>query len=142
MAAQPSITREHDYEAVATELGRRLVAFNERYAGPRNTEHFALTLRDDANQLAGGLSGELFWTILAVHLLWVEDRYRGIGYGTLLMKEAERIARECGCEVSFLATISFQAPGFYHKLGYRQCGEVPDSPRGEKRLWFYKRLSD
>jgi len=36
--------------------------------------------------------------------------------------------------------MTFQAPGFYAKLGYTVFGELADVPRGHRRLWFCKRL--
>ena len=56
------------------------------------------------------------------------------------MGRAEQIAEERACEVVFLNTMTFQAPGFYSKLGYKVFGELTDAPRGYGRLWFCKRL--
>jgi hypothetical protein len=38
--------------------------------------------------------------------------------------------------------MTFQAPGFYTKLGYKVFGELTNAPRGYSRLWFCKRLAD
>jgi hypothetical protein len=40
----------------------------------------------------------------------------------------------------FLDTFSFQAPGFYQKLGYRVFGELVDFPPGHTRQYLTKRL--
>jgi ribosomal protein S18 acetylase RimI-like enzyme len=40
-----------------------------------------------------------------------------------------------------LTTHSFQAPGFYRKLGYEPLAEVPDYPAGHLEIVLRKRLS-
>jgi ribosomal protein S18 acetylase RimI-like enzyme len=74
-------------------------------------------------------------------VLWVQVQHRKNGYGAALMGRAEQIARERACEVVFLSTMTFQAPAFYSKLGYKVVGELTDAPRGYSRLWLCKRLS-
>ena len=40
-----------------------------------------------------------------------------------------------------LNTYSFQAPGFYEKLGFRRFGGMEGSPAGASRHFFAKRLT-
>ena len=40
-----------------------------------------------------------------------------------------------------LYTLSFQAPGFDEKLGYRRFGEVKCLPPGTSRIFFVKELA-
>ena len=134
------ITFEENADAVAAELDTRLGQFNDQQAGPRNRLKFVLAVRDDDGELLGGLVGETLWNTLYVGVLWVHVQHRGNGYGTALMERAQQVAREHGCDVVFLNTTTFQAPGFYAKLGYTVFGELADVPRGHRRLWFCKRL--
>jgi GNAT superfamily N-acetyltransferase len=134
------ITVEANPAAAAAELDSRLRQFNEEQIGPRNTLEFVLSARDDKSGLVAGLVGETLWNALLVSVLWVHERHRKNGYGTALIERAERIGHEHGCEVVFLNTMTFQAPGFYSKLGYQVFGELLDAPRGHSRLWFCKRL--
>ena len=39
-----------------------------------------------------------------------------------------------------LYTISFQAPGFYERLGYRRFGTLDCDPPGTSRIFFVKEL--
>jgi ribosomal protein S18 acetylase RimI-like enzyme len=57
-----------------------------------------------------------------LEVLWVADDHRGLGLGEAVVREAERQAREAGCGASQVWTFSFQAPGFYEKLGYQRIG--------------------
>jgi GNAT superfamily N-acetyltransferase len=135
-----AVTVEDNPVAVAAELDIRLRQFNEEQVGPRNTLNFVLSVRDDQGELVAGLVGETLWNALLVSVLWVHAQHRHNGYGTALMARAEQMAAERACEVVFLNTMTFQAPGFYSKLGYRVFGELTDAPRGYGRLWFCKRL--
>ena len=65
---------------------------------------------------------------------------RGSGLGRRLMAMAEKAARGEGCVGIWLDTFEFQAPGFYEKLGFTPFGELPDHPRGGRRLFLHKRL--
>jgi GNAT superfamily N-acetyltransferase len=135
-----TINVESDW-ALSTELGEHLNAFSEQQVGPRKTFRFAISARDDEGALVAGLTGETFWNGLYVHILWVHSTQRRNGYGTALMWQAETIARERGCDVSILSTFSFQAPGFYRKLGYEVFGEVGGLPHNHRRLWLSKQLA-
>jgi hypothetical protein len=48
--------------------------------------------------------------------------------------------RRRGAKHAHLDTFSFQAPGFYHKHGYRVFGELPDFPPGHRRYYLTKDL--
>ena len=126
--------------AAARDLTQHLLEFSEAQIGPRNTQDFTLTVREADGQLIAGLTGEFFWNALYVAVLWVGEPARRQGYGRALMQEAESMARTRGCDISFLFTMTFQAPEFYRKLGYEPIGELLDSPRGHTRFWLAKRL--
>jgi ribosomal protein S18 acetylase RimI-like enzyme len=57
------------------------------------------------------------------------------------MQEAERRARRRGSRLIHLNTYSFQAPGFYEKLGYRRFGGMSGSPAGASRHFYVKPLT-
>jgi ribosomal protein S18 acetylase RimI-like enzyme len=57
-----------------------------------------------------------------------------------LVEFAESCARERGCIGAWVDTFSFQAPGFYERLGYRQFGELPFYPDDQRRIFFSKIL--
>jgi len=76
-----------------------------------------------------------------VELLFVPECLRGQGTGRQLMEQAEVVAREHGCVGIWLDTFSFQAPGFYQKLGYAVFGEIGNYPPGHSRFFLHKHLS-
>ena len=69
----------------------------------------------------------------------VVDTGRGIGQDLLARVEAEvRAADGTGI---WLDTYSFQAPGFYRKMGFEEFGSLDDTPDGQSRHFFRKRLT-
>ena len=89
----------------------------------------------------GGLTARIGFGWMFVELLFVPDRLRKQGVGRQLMEQAEALARERGCIGIWLDTFSFQAPGFYAKLGYAVFGEITDYPPGNSRFFLHKLLS-
>ena len=121
-----------------------LIAFNQKQTGgtqspPRN---IALALRDpETGTPVGGLTARIGYSRMFVELLYVPDTLRGQGLGEQLMRQAEALARESGCTGIWLDTFSFQAPGFYKKLGYDEFGILTDYPPGFTRHYLHKTLS-
>jgi len=73
-------------------------------------------------------------------ILDVAQDLRGDGWGSRLMREMERLARDRGCRHVWLDTFSFQARPFYERLGYRVIGTLPDYPFGQERYFLSKPL--
>jgi GNAT superfamily N-acetyltransferase len=117
-------------------LGEQIGAFNARRA-PAVTERFALLARDDAS-LRAGVVGVLFGGWLFVESLWVDDALRRRGIGRALMAGAEDHARVHGCHDAWLDT--FQARGFYERLGYVAFAELEHYPTGQSRHFLRKAL--
>ena len=129
-------------------ITQRLTAFNLAHSGapwsaPMEPQPVQVAVRDAAGNLVGGLIGTShaipYW--LTVSVIWVDERVRGQGAGSELMRRAEAIARQRGCRYARLATSQYQAPGFYTKLGYSEYGRLDDCPPGETVYYFRKNLT-
>jgi predicted N-acetyltransferase YhbS len=60
--------------------------------------------------------------------------------GSRLIASAEDEARRRGCTAAFVYTVTFQAPGFYERHGYRRFGEIACPPNGATRIFLTKTL--
>jgi len=98
-----------------------------------------LVLREE-DAIVGGLLAETQLGWMYVSALSVAEHLRGQGYGRALMEAAESGAAERGCHSVWLNTFSYQAPGFYQRLGYVEFGRLHDYPPGQTRIFFQKRL--
>jgi len=79
---------------------------------------FSVFLKDEKNNLLGGVTGTTFYGSLYVDSLWVDQSLRHQGWGTKLMHEAEKIGRARGAHFATLNTMDWEALPFYQKLGY------------------------
>ena len=105
---------------------------------PGALHRFAVRLNDGDVVLVAGLSGRMAWDWLFVAALWVHRDRRGQGAGRALLAAAERHAAAAGCHSVWLDT--FQAGGFYEKLGYTVFGALEDYPKSQTRYFMRKRL--
>ncbi|MGF9965808.1 GNAT family N-acetyltransferase [Bacillus rhizoplanae] len=124
-------------------IRKQLVAFNNsQVSGSEKSlvKDICLTLKNDNEEIVAGLTGVIFWQCLHVNILWVSDSLRHKGYGSRLLLEAERIAKENHCNLIKLDTFSFQAPEFYKKHGYEVYGVIEDFPKGHTHYYLQKRL--
>jgi GNAT superfamily N-acetyltransferase len=129
-------------DEVKAAVGAGLTAHNDRYLPSlRERIPLALSVRDDAGKVVGGLVGEFRLDWLYVDWLWVDESQRGNGHGGALMALAEQEARKTGKTHIFLWTWSFQAPEFYRSLGYVEFGRLTDHPKGHDAIEFVKRLT-
>ena len=117
-----------------------LIDYNAAHAGGAAPFDLLVTLRDAQGKVVGGLSGDTWVGWLQVHALWLADELRGRGMGRDLMLAAEREAVRRGCTQAFLETLSFQALGFYEKLGYTVFSRLDGFPPGGARYALRKAL--
>ena len=99
-----------------------------------------LLVRDDKGYILGGLLGDIWGGWIHIDVLWIEEALRGTGVGRRLVEMAEAEAREHGARYVHLDSHSFQAPGFYEKLGYTEFGKLEDAPLGHTQHFLWKRL--
>ena len=126
-------------EADLDTLANALEAFNER-SWPRHQpwQTLGVFLRD-AGRILAGVGGETYAGWLFARYCWVSESLRGQGVGSALLGSAETRAIERGCHSVWLDTFSFQAPGFYRKLGYEVFGELAWSTE-HRRIFLQKKL--
>jgi GNAT superfamily N-acetyltransferase len=112
-------------------------AFNQQHC-PADHRHFFFTAKTGTGRVVGGIDGVSYWGRLHVENLFVAADWRGQGVGRHLMEMAEALARERGCRGINVDTFSFQAPGFYAKLGFSNIGEVHGYINDYRRIYYTK----
>lgn len=136
----PEIVPNPD-DAIREAILAPLVAHNESMVGPTERSTVAIVLRGDDGAVIGGLWGATGFRWLFVQYLAVPPALKGRGHGRALMLAAEAEALRLGCIGIWLDTFSFQARGFYEKLGYAVIGRIDDFPPGEARFFLSKRIA-
>lgn len=78
----------------------------------------AFIASNEKSSFIGAVVVELFWGALHVKYVYVEDEYRDCGIATKLLEHALSYGRDNQCPFAFVETMSFQALGFYEKMGF------------------------
>ena len=123
-------------------IEKGLNGYNAERAGYWDSRPLAVLASDPAtSEVLGGFLGRTSLGLLFIDLVYLPDSVRGSGLGSRMLAMAEAEARERGCRRGVLYTISFQAPGFYERHGWREFGRIPCDPPGTARVFMTKELA-
>ena len=86
------------------------------------------------------MTGRTSLGVLFLDVFYLAEAHRAAGLGRRILHMAEEEGRRRGCRTAILYTISFQAPGFYARHGWRVFGEIPCDPPGTSRVFMTKDL--
>jgi GNAT superfamily N-acetyltransferase len=118
-----------------------LVTFNDTAAERQNRLPLAVFAKEDG-RIIGGAYGASQWRWLFINFLWVDSHHRKTGLGRQLIHKIETAAKHRGCIGSHLDTFSFQALGFYQRLGYTLYGTIRDYPPGHSRHYLFRKFNE
>jgi ribosomal protein S18 acetylase RimI-like enzyme len=122
-------------------LEDRIDEHNMSHTGIRDARLLAVFVRDDHDEVIGGVYGWTWGGCCEVQMLWVDERSRGRGLGTRLMTAAETEARARRATQMVLSTHSFQAPAFYQQFGFVEVGRIDGYPLGHSSIYLRKALA-
>lgn len=116
---------------VATTIGKADSALDRRLsdeldkfnasATPDVASAEELTVRmEEDGELIADVSGWTWGQAAGIGMTWVREDQRGTGIGACLLAAFENEARVRGCTHVFVTSFTFQAPGFYQRLGYEE----------------------
>ena len=122
-------------------VGEGLRRYNAEQSGVDDSRSLAVVVSDPGtNEILGGITGRTSLGLLFIDLVFLPDELRGGGLGSRILKLAEDEGRRRGCRAAMLYTISFQAPRFYERHGWRVFGEIACDPPGTSRIFMTKTL--
>jgi GNAT superfamily N-acetyltransferase len=125
----------------AAAIGAGLAAYNADRFRPSDTAPLDVLVHDSSGEPVGGLLGHTSFGLFFLDLFYLPETVRGRGLGSRILALAESEARRRGCTAAFVTTVTFQAPGFYERHGYRRFGEIACPPDGATRIFLTKPLS-
>ena len=132
---------EHAPASALAVVDAGLDAHNLAAAPLHQVRPLACLLHDAKGQVLGGAVGRTWGACAELQQLWVAPAQRGQGLATQLMAAFEAEAAARGCQMFYLETWSFQALGFYQRLGYREGLRVEGFGPGLVKHWLTKRLT-
>lgn len=121
-------------------VGRMLTAFNDEAVGPDGHRPLNIVEYDGDGNVVAGLCGGTYWGWMHLDVLWVSEACRRQGIGSRLLEAAEKEAADRGCRHVHVDTMSWQAPLFYRKRGYRVISVLEDIPEGHRKYHLVKDL--
>jgi GNAT superfamily N-acetyltransferase len=127
------------------ELDQRLGDELDRFNAAATTEvapASELTVKAEQDgELVAGVSGWTWGEAAGIELVWVHEDHRGTGLGARMLATFEREAKARGCTHVFVSSFTFQAPGFYQRLGYEEIFRWESVPtRGRDDVHMRKQL--
>lgn len=141
MTPVPTLLRAEDAAAHKVILDG-LAVFNDAASGAaQEGGPLSAVLRDGADgPVLGGVIGHVYGSWLHLDLFHLPEPLRGAGHGTRLVGMLEDAARAMGAVGAYVETFSFQARGFYERLGYVPYAEIEGFPPGHLRHALLKRF--
>ena len=133
--------RDEQYAELDAFLVERIYEFNARATGLFDGEFFAASMKGRKGEIIAAVTGHTWGGTCQVTHVWVHESQRRKGLGAALMNAVESEAVRRGCRQVLLSTHSFQAPGFYERLGYERQAAIEDYPKGHANVFYMKRLA-
>ena len=118
----------------------RLSEFDEQHITYKLDGSIQIGIEEDGKIVAGLDACMTAFKILYVSTVFVEEAYRRKGYGTRLIQEMEKRAKELGANTIRLDTFSWQGKEFYEALGYQVVGYYENATDGYEEYFFLKRI--
>ena len=117
-----------------------LKIFNDKIVGSDNFMPIHIIVKNNMNEIIGGLIGGTYWEWLYIDRFWIHENYRKQGIGTKIIKLVEEEAKNRGCKNGHLDTHDFQAVNFYKKQGYKIRCKLKDLPKGHFKFLMTKKF--
>lgn len=103
-------------------------------------ERLSIIIKNESNNIVAGILSKIYLKSNFIEVFWIDESIRRMGFGSKLLSEIERISKDKGCSFIHLDTFSFQALGFYQKMGYSVFATLDDYPDDIKRYYLKKFL--
>lgn len=118
-------------------IHKRLQEYNARFM--QDFADFSFHVEENG-VIVAGIVAESVGDTVEVEFLFVDETCRGRGLGKALLERVETAARERGMRRVLLNTYSFQAPGFYQKMGYQEMLKLEPAFDTVSQSYFLKEL--
>ena len=135
---EPAIKRVEDDDTTGGFIHEEFTAYGNRCGVKLNYDEFCFSAENGDGKIIGVITGRAYYNEVHIGDLIVDERHRGTGLGSRLVRAAEDAYRDKGYDVVTLTTFGFQAPEFYKKLGY-QVEFIRESRDPKLNKYFLKK---
>jgi ribosomal protein S18 acetylase RimI-like enzyme len=116
----------------------RLYEHNRAATGHDDGAGLGFVLRDEAGRMIGAAAGYSWAGVSELKQMWVDEAFRGRGYGRALLEAFVAEAQRRGVRRVWVASYDFQAPGLYERLGFVRMAEFAGWPEGHVNVILCK----
>jgi len=125
-------------------LGRGLDNFNRVFNNNiiafKDKKEFGFYIYKEGKIIGGVCGSSDMGNWIEVELLYIDQDYRANDLGTKLIDKVEKYAKENNHLGIHLKTWSWQAKGFYEKMGFTKFGELTNHPKDGTMYYMKKEL--
>ena len=118
-----------------------LYEHNSKVTGRHDGQGLGFVARDELGQMIGVAAGYTWAGISELRQMWVEEAYRGRGYGRALLNAFVEEAGIRGVRRIWVSSYDFQAPEMYEEAGFKRMAEFEGWPEGHINVVLCKTLS-
>ncbi|TXL69310.1 GNAT family N-acetyltransferase [Vineibacter terrae] len=118
----------------------RLYAHNRAATGRDDGQGLGFVIRDEGGRTVAITAGYTWAGVSEIKQMWVDEAFRGQGYGRALLDAMVTEARRRGVSRVWVASYDFQAPGFYERAGFKRMAEFDGWPEGRINVILCKAL--
>lgn len=122
-----------------------IIAGIDAYAasrGLKGTGGFFYAIYDENNNIIAAISGFDNFGPTEIGGLWVDEQFRGLGYGKALVDKAEQWAKQKGCKALTVFTLkNWPACEWYQKIGFSIQFERPNHNNQTAGCYLIKSIS-
>lgn len=108
---------------------------------PVDIQPLRIIVKNERKEIIGGVIARTWWGGLDIQYLWVAQAHRKMGIGKKLMQSVQQEALTRCCHMAYVDTFSFQALGFYQRLGFSKYGELAGFAHRHTRYYLSKSLT-
>ena len=138
----PVVEPRHDLTPAEIDaVEDRLYEHNRAATGHHDGERLGFIIRDDAGRTVAVSAGYTWAGTSEIKQMWVDEAFRGRGYGRALLDAMVTEARRRGVSRIWVASYDFQAPGMYERAGFNRMAEFEGWPEGRVNVILCKVLA-
>ena len=139
----PRIDARHDLSPNEVDaIEDRLDAHNRRATGRHDSRGLGFVIRDEAGRTIGAAAGHSWAGASELKQMWVDEAYRGRGYGRRLLEAFVAEAASRGVRRIWVQSYDFQAPAMYEKAGFERMAEFGGWPEGHVNVVLCRTLPE
>lgn len=121
-------------------LEDRLYERNRAVTGRDDGRGMGFVIHDETGRMVGATAGYTWAGMSEIKQMWVDEAFRGQGYGRALLEAMVAEADRRGVLRIWVASYDFQAPGMYERAGFNRMAEFEGWPEAHVNVILCKTL--